>query len=188
VSTPATTAAAADRTHISEQMKAAVGSLLSRKVSYPVSESDIRRWAIAAYYPEPPPARFMAADAAAETHDGVLVAPEELNPFAWAVAEDDSAEKSSEGSEAGAAGDPNRLERVLGIVPPAIQFQLNGGLEVDYLTPIRPGDVITAESRLLGYRERAGRLGLMLFTTTEDTWTNQRGEIVKRSRMTGIRY
>jgi len=28
----------------------------------------------------------------------------------------------------------------------------------------------------------------MLFTTTEDTWTNQRGETVKTSRSTLIRY
>ena len=38
------------------------------------------------------------------------------------------------------------------------------------------------------YTEREGRLGLMLFTTTEDTWTNQRGETVKTSRSTLIRY
>ena len=53
---------------------------------------------------------------------------------------------------------------------------------------MRPGDVITSVSRLAGYSEREGRLGLMLFTTSEDTWTNQRGETVKTSRNTLIRY
>jgi hypothetical protein len=53
---------------------------------------------------------------------------------------------------------------------------------------MRPGDVITSESRLAEYSEREGRLGLMLFTTTEDTWTNQNDEVVKRTRTTLIRY
>ena len=38
------------------------------------------------------------------------------------------------------------------------------------------------------YGEREGRLGLMLFTVTEDNWTNQNDELVKTSRSTLIRY
>ena len=53
---------------------------------------------------------------------------------------------------------------------------------------MRPGDVITSVSRLAEYREREGRLGLMLFTVIEDVWTNQSGELVKRTRSTVIRY
>jgi hypothetical protein len=48
--------------------------------------------------------------------------------------------------------------------------------------------VITSENRLDSYSEREGKLGLMLFTVTEDTWTNQDRTVVKRSRMTLIRY
>ena len=36
--------------------------------------------------------------------------------------------------------------------------------------------------------EREGRLGLMLFTVSEDLWTNQDNERVKSSRMTLNRY
>ena len=54
--------------------------------------------------------------------------------------------------------------------------------------PIRVGDVITAVNRLADYTERDGRLGLMLFTVIENTWTNQDDEFVKRTRMTLIRY
>ena len=53
---------------------------------------------------------------------------------------------------------------------------------------MRPGDVITSSTTLGEYKEREGRLGLMLFTITVDTWTNQRGETVKTSRGTLIRY
>jgi hypothetical protein len=65
---------------------------------------------------------------------------------------------------------------------------VNGGLEVDYGVRMRPGVVITSTSTLGGYTEREGRLGLMLFTTMQDTWTNQRGETVKTLRNTLIRY
>jgi hypothetical protein len=51
-------------TYISAEMLAAVGREVQRAVSYPVSESDIRRWAIAVYYPAPAPRRFWEAEAA----------------------------------------------------------------------------------------------------------------------------
>ena len=48
--------------------------------------------------------------------------------------------------------------------------------------------MITSVRRPSGYREREGRLGLMLFTITEDNWTNQDDELLKTSRSTLIRY
>jgi hypothetical protein len=53
---------------------------------------------------------------------------------------------------------------------------------------MRPGDVITSVSTLTGYLERQGRLGLMLFSTQLDRWTNQDDELVKSTSMTLIRY
>jgi hypothetical protein len=53
---------------------------------------------------------------------------------------------------------------------------------------MRPDDVITSVNRLAEYREREGRLGLMLFTITEDVWTNQDDDEVRRTRSTLIRY
>lgn len=168
--------------HISDEMRGALGTVLGRRVSYPVSESDIRRWAIAVYYPDEPPARFIDPAVAEKSRYGGIVAPEEFNAFAWCVAEEESI------GTGGDSNDPKRMEKSLGITPPEVNFMLNGGLEVEYGEPIRPGDVLTATNRLADYSERPGRLGLMLFTTTEDTWTNQRAEMVRRSRMTLIRY
>ena len=66
---------------------------------------------------------------------------------------------------------------------------LNGGMEVEYTgVPMRPGDVVRAVTVLADYSERTGRLGLMLFTTTEQRWTNQRGELIKTQRDVLIRY
>jgi hypothetical protein len=65
---------------------------------------------------------------------------------------------------------------------------LNGGIEAEYREPICPGDVITSVTQLAPYEERQGRLGLMLFTRVQDTWTNQQSQFVKRSISTQIRY
>ena len=168
---------------ISSDMRAAVGRELRRAMSFPIAESDIRRWAIAVYYPEPPPAPFWDAEQAELTLHKGIVAPEEFNPFAWMTA-DGPRTPTSEGG----AHDAGRTEKDLGIASPPVHNQLNGGVEVEYGVRMRPGDVITSVTRLAGYSERDGRLGRMLFTVFEDTWTNQHDEVVKRSRMTLIRY
>ena len=170
-------------TLISEAMQAAVGRELSRAVSYPISVSDIRKWAIAVYYPEEPPRLFWDEAYAATTVHGGIVAPEEFNPFAWMTAEPSGVPPSG-----ASRVDPDRTERLLGIEPPGLKFMLNGGIDVEYGVRMRPGDVITSVQSLAGYREREGRLGQMLVSTSENVWTNQRGEVVRRYQGTVIRY
>ncbi len=93
---------------------------LSRRVSFPVSSSDIRRWALAsALPPEPPPREFVDADYAT-TRWGGLVAPREFNPFAWMVAERAGPDVQV------ARDDPDLTEIVLDIKGPYLKFQLNG--------------------------------------------------------------
>ena len=166
-------------TFISAGMAGAVGRTISRRKSFPVVESDIRRWAIAVYWPDPPPRCFWDADYAAGTRHGGIVAPQEFNPFAWMVAESDAPTVTD---------DADRIERMLGVEGPGLNFQLNGGRAAEYGERMRPGDVITAVNRLAGYTEKTGRLGPMLFTSTEETWTNQSGALVVRAQMTTIRY
>jgi hypothetical protein len=168
--------------NVSAAMRDVVGRQLTRRVSFPVAESDIRRWAIAVYYPAEPSREFWDEAYAKATRYGGIVAPEDFNPFAWMAAEKEEPPLEIE------ANNPDRTELSLGIAGPGLKYQLNGGMEVDYGVRMRPGDVITSVNRLLRYSEREGRLGLMLFTTTEDTWTNADGDTVKKSRMTLIRY
>jgi acyl dehydratase len=173
----------AEQTHISDEMRALAGRELSTRVSYPVAESDIRRWALAVYYPEDPPAEFIDPEVAATTRHGGIVAPEDFNPFAWAVA-------ASEGVAltADAASNPDSFEEALGATGPGLRNILNGGIELEYGVPVRPGDVITAVTSLDGYKERQGSLGHMLFTMMRTVWTNQDGEMVKVVGGTTIRY
>ena len=171
----------ATTTYISEAMQASVGRELSRAVSFPVSESDIRRWAVAVYHPEEPPRLFWDEEYARRTVYRGIVAPEEFNPFAWMTAD-------PPGLRQGGGGGVNGIERALGIPEPPVRFQLNGGLAAEYGARIRPRDVITSVTRLAEYRERPGRLGIMLFTISETTWTNGGDEMVKKSQSTLIRY
>lgn len=170
-------------TWITDEMRAAVGrSVGQKRVSFPIAASDIRRWAQAVYYPDPPPAYFWDRSEA-ETRFGGFVAPEEFNPFAWMTADGvpnhDPADRSV----------PIGPEVELGIAPPLTVNLLNGGFEVDYTgARMREGDVIAATDRLNDYSEREGRLGLMLFTVTSSEWINSRGELIKTEKNTLIRY
>jgi hypothetical protein len=169
-------------TWITDEMRAAVGAELGRTVSWPIAASDIRKWAQAVYYPEPPPRRFWDEDHARTTRYGGIVAPEEFNPFAWMTAE---GPRATDGSVEAGAGP----ERILGIERPATEFMLNGGMDCTYTgVPMRVDDIITSVTSLAEYSEREGRLGLMLFTVQQSEWFNQRGEQVKTSRMSLIRY
>jgi hypothetical protein len=165
-------------TVVSPEMHAAIGTRISRRVSYPVASSDIRRWALATYWPEPAPEKYFHTD------ESAVLAPEEFNPFAWAV----TAAETHPSATSTEPNDPDRTERQIGIRGPGLRYQLNGGVSMEYDAPIAVGDVITSVIRLVEYSEREGRLGHMLMSTTEDTWTNQRGDLVKRSRFTLIRY
>jgi acyl dehydratase len=58
---------------------------------------------------------------------------------------------------------------------------LHGEAAWEYLTPVRVGDSLTAESKVTGRTTRAGkRGGLMTFITVETNFTNQRGEAAVR--------
>lgn len=162
---------------INDEMRGVLGKTLRTRSSYPVSASDIRKWAIAVYYPEPPPAEFMGAGAAGG--EAPLVAPHEFNPFAWATPGGD--QKSGDIS----AG---FLERQAGVTPPDLQFMVNGGSVCEYGVPMVEGDVISTDFSIKSYTVKQGKHGLLLITETQDRWTNQRGEMVKTNIMTLVRY
>ena len=65
---------------------------------------------------------------------------------------------------------------------------LDGGSDWEYFEPIRPGDRITVQTKIADLRESAGRLGPMVFITTETSYTNQFGQVCALQRSTAIRY
>jgi acyl dehydratase len=57
-------------------------------------------------------------------------------------------------------------------------LQLNAGQHWEYRAPVRPGDVITATSKVHDIYEKTGRTGRMVFLVRRTTYTNQDGETV----------
>lgn len=128
----------------------------------PVTASDIRRWAIAVYWPEPPPARFVDEKVAAASKWGGLIAPQELNPFAWAP------------------GGPPRTPALPGV------RRLLGGYRIEYGVPIRVGDVIRRRSRLDGWEAKSGPTGDLLLVYHTHEWRNQGDATVRTALYTLI--
>lgn len=141
------------------------------RVSPPISLSDIRKWAIAVYWPEEPPRLFWDEEYARTTRFGGIIAPQDFNPFAWPVHREPAApgRATPQGAGPGTRG-------------------MNGGQTDTYGVPMRPGDIITSRRALVDWNENVGRLGLTLYTYNEDRWTNQRDELVKSRVQVGIRY
>ena len=65
---------------------------------------------------------------------------------------------------------------------------LNGTSDLEYLQPIKIGDVISVTAKLTRLRQMAGQDGPTLFMFTEMTYTNQRGEVAVRGKNTYIKY
>ncbi|WP_051684106.1 MaoC family dehydratase N-terminal domain-containing protein [Blastococcus sp. URHD0036] len=169
---------------IRPDMAALVGQPYDVRVSFPVTSSDIRRWVIAVYHPEPPPPRYL--DPAAEP-GGRLVAPLDMNVFAWGAARVVPTGREIDVDPVLAAY--GAVEHHLGVVPPDLRHGLHGGASVTYTgVRIRPGDVITTSTVIDRYLEKRGRVGPMLIADLETTWTDQDGRTVKVARMSQIRY
>lgn len=148
------------------ELHAMVGKELHRVTAPPVGLSDIRKHAIAVYWPETPPRQFWDEEYARHTSWGGVVAPEDFNPFAWPI----------EG--------PGRFP--VGLDLPLMARTFNGASDAEYFAPIRAGDVITATDTLADIYQRTGRAGRLLFLVAETRWTNQRGELVKTQKGTRV--
>ena len=65
---------------------------------------------------------------------------------------------------------------------------LNGTSDLEYIRPIKAGDVISVTAKLTRLRQVAGVEGPTLFMFTEMTYTNQKGEVVVKGKNTYIKY
>jgi hypothetical protein len=65
---------------------------------------------------------------------------------------------------------------------------LNGTSELEYLQPIKAGDVVSVTAKLTRLRQVPGAEGPTLFMFTEMTYTNQRGEVAVKGKNTYIKY
>jgi len=167
-------------TLISDEMRAVVGKVMTTMTSYPISASDIRRWASAVYYPEVPPKLYWDEDYASKTPFGGIVAPEEFNPFAIMTKDPRPTKRVMRRTD---------FELILGIQPPPTRAILQSEVRVHY-SGVRmcPGDIIRSIERIGEYSEREGKMGLQLYTTVSNEYINQRDEQVKVLQTMFVRY
>jgi hypothetical protein len=175
-----------EETYVTEAMQSIIGKPFGEAVSYPIARSDIRKWAIAVYYPDPPPMLYIDEEYAKSTSYGGIVAPEDFNPFAWISAQPGLSSRRVSSATDGINSD--YLENMFGVEGPGLGTPLNAGAVTEYGVRMRPEDVVSTSSQVVSYTERAGRMGRMLITITRATWTNQAGEMVKLNDQTSIRY
>jgi acyl dehydratase len=89
---------------------------------------------------------------------------------------------------------PPTFLRSMKTMPPEIPFEipfdriLDGGSSWEYFHPVRANDAITAVGKVIDINERNGRMGLMVFMTTEISYTNQFNDLVATQVNTTIRY
>jgi hypothetical protein len=172
--------AEAVNSYITDEMRGVIGRPMSRLTSFPIAASDIRKWAMAVYYPEIPPPLFWDEQYAATTRFGGIVAPEEFNPFAWMTRDPRPAVRPSR---------HGGFEAVLGVTPPEYRAVLQGERRARYsAVRMRPGDVIRSTSCISAYFEREGKMGLQLYTTISQELVNQRDEWVKTLDTVFVRY
>ena len=93
----------------------------------------------------------------------------------------------------GIVAPPTFLRTISAAVPSvpelsALTRVLDGGSEWNYFEPVRPGDTITAVSRIMNLAQRTLRIGPAVFATVEVTYTNQYDQKVATQRSTLIRY
>ncbi|MEE9285863.1 MAG: MaoC family dehydratase N-terminal domain-containing protein [Dehalococcoidia bacterium] len=160
---------------IGDELRAFIGREVSRRTSQPVEVSDIRKWAIAGYWPETPPRVFWDGAYARKTRFGGIVAPEDFNPFAWSI---DPPETFL--TDEDLRGPVERIGLGWNI--------LNGGGGHEYHGRIRPGDVISAVAVLDDIYIRQGKQWPMIFFIRKSKWTNQNSEMVRITTSIGIRY
>lgn len=158
---------------ITDRLAAAVGVWHDQgPASFPIDRSDIRRWAIATYWPEEPPRLYWDEQYARTTRWGGIIAPDDFNPFAWPVEPLDSGPAEYALPKPGEPG----------------QRMLNGGVAFEFGKPMRPGDVISDRWRVKDANEREGRMGQMLYIELERELRNQQDEFVRTRIDTVIRY
>ena len=160
---------------VTDELRSFIGKKMDERVSPPVEASDIRKWAIAIYWPDTPPKHFWDEAYAKKTRFKGIIAPEDFNPFAWSIDKGQTFMTEQDLKE------PSQRAGLGWNV-------LNGGGGNEYYLPIQPGDVIKSETVLGDVYIRQGKQWPMIFFIRKSTWKNQKNEVVRVSTGISIRY
>lgn len=143
-----------------EELKSKVGAVWQSRV-YEIEKGMLQRFAQAIEDPNP---LWQDEEHARKTRYGGIIAP----PTFLAML----------GLE--------QIQQLLASAPN--ETSLHGSTELECYQPVRAGDVVTATTKIAGFRQRQGKMGTMTFVTFDITYENQRGELVGRCRQMVINY
>lgn len=147
-------------------------------VTATVTEMEIQRFATAVSIDQPNPL-FLNEKEAQKTPFNGRIAPFFFFsiPFAEMVYVDDLADD----------GIPSKGGGMMSLRPPIpLPRTMAGGTDVEYLRPIRIGDVLTRQSELVDLTEKMGRSGPLVFTTVKTTYSDQQARPVVVVKMSTI--
>ena len=156
----------AEDSMISDEIQSMIG-LWSEPVVLEVERGAIARLADAIDDPNP---LYRDEEYAKNSKYGGIIAPPGF--FGWPVGGGDI--------EAG-------MSRVVGAVAEAGMLRiLDGGIELNFLVPVRAGDTLVTYGKLADVREKQTSQGKMLFLIIEQRYLNQDGALVAVARQTLI--
>jgi acyl dehydratase len=162
-----------------EEVLKLIGYEAPQVVSDPITAKEIKRYALA--IGDWNPIYHDKAQAKKSRYGGIIAPP----AFAlWAchpVSQDGFVENLTPG------GYPERQGAFF--IPKLPQENpLHGGDEHDFYLPIRPGDVLSASTKVMDIYEKAGKARAMIFVVTETVVKNQVGKLVDVFKVTMIYY
>jgi hypothetical protein len=154
---------------ITDEMRAIIGNE-SKPTTLEVDKTSVRMFARAVGYTDP---IYYDEDAAkAAGHSGLPAPAGYLGTPVFKPG------GPARGPGGGSGPQPSRpLNRIL-----------NGGTEIEYMSGIHAGDVLTSSSHTSAFEERQGSIGQMLITTSKTVYKNPAGDVVAIATGTGIRY
>jgi acyl dehydratase len=155
----------AEESLITEEARAMIGKESPPRLCGEVYQKEINRFCQAMGDLNP---LYIDEEYASKTRYGGIIAP---HLFYWIFGYDRADIKAPRREDG--------IQITEEIQPPLKTSRTMGaGCEVEFANPIRLGDVLTATTRITDIYEREGRSGKMVFTLSETTYRNQRGEIV----------
>lgn len=154
---------------VTDEARALIGKETS-EVRYEVSKQDIQKMALAIGDLNP---LYLDEEIARSSRYGGIIA----HPLQYAAIHElmPESELMDDGMESGRH--------------PPMEFSgvVFGGMETEFFTPIRPGDIITAKRKIVDIAEKKSSKGdWIAILTRETTCTNQKGEVVLVTRETFV--
>ncbi len=161
---------------VTPEIRAWIGRESAPSTGQPILERDIARYAISIGDPDP-----IYYDAAAAVRAGHRAIPAPLGYVYWCAhpwcATIPTEQMQSDGLPASSA--PLRL-------PLPVQRVVRGGDDYEFFARLYAGDRVTLRRRVADVYGREGKSGPMVFVVEECTYTNDRGELVAKQKITRI--